>query len=124
MPPVHPGEILRDEMDERGLPADALAGSRKARLDEILPDLPRDRLKELCRVFGLDDSGREKAEFAARLMGHPAPPKGDGRAAPQPAARPICPTAPPKTDGRAAPQPEPAPSPPSIPDTPDLFPKS
>ncbi len=25
MPPVHPGEILRDEMDERGLPADALA---------------------------------------------------------------------------------------------------
>ena len=41
----------------------ALAGSRKARLDEILPDLPRDRLKELCRAFGLDDSGREKADL-------------------------------------------------------------
>ena len=102
---------------------DALAGSRKARLDEILPDLPRDRLKELCRTFGLDDSGREKAEIAARLMGHPALQKGDGRASPQPPARPIGPTAPPKTDGRAAPQPPPAPSPPSLPETPDLFPE-
>ncbi len=51
---------------------DALAASRKARLDEILPDLSRDRLKELCRAFGLDDSEREKADIAARLMGHSA----------------------------------------------------
>ena len=48
---------------------EALAASRKARLDEILPDLSRNRLKELCRAFGLDDSGREKAEIAARLIG-------------------------------------------------------
>ena len=48
---------------------EALAGSRKARLEEILPDLSRNRLKELCRAFGLDDSGREKAEIAARLIG-------------------------------------------------------
>ena len=78
---------------------DALTASRKARLDEILPDLPRDRLKELCRTFGLDDSGREKADIAARLIGNPAPPKNDGGAAPT----------------------EPAPSP--LSDTPDLLPE-
>ncbi len=81
---------------------DALAGSRKARLDEILPYLPRTRLKELCRAFGLDDSGREKAEIFARLIGNAA-----GNAAP------------PKSDGRAAPES----APPPIPDTPDLFPE-
>ncbi len=64
---------------------DALAGSRKARLEEILPYLSRDRLKELCRAFGLDDSGREKADIAARLIGDATPPKSDGRDAPQPA---------------------------------------
>ena len=98
---------------------DALAASRKARLDEILPDLPRDRLKELCRGFGLDDSGREKADIAARLMGHPASPKSDGRAAPQRAARPIGHPKPPKSDGSAPPQP----APPPITETPDLFPE-
>ena len=83
---------------------DALAGSRKARLDEILPDLSRNRLKELCRAFGLDDSGREKAEIAARLIGN-----STGNSAQ------------PETSGRPAPQP--APAPPPIPDTPDLFPE-
>ena len=72
---------------------DALAGSRKARLDEILPDLSRNRLKELCRTFGLDDSGREKAEIAARLIGNAtgsaAPPKNDTRAAPRPVPPPL-----------------------------------
>ena len=94
----------------------ALAASRKARLDEILPDLSRDRLKELCRAFGLDDSGREKAEIAARLIGHPAPPKSDGRAAPQRAARLIGHPKPPKSDGSAPPQP----APPPITEAPDL----
>ena len=97
---------------------DALGASRKARLDEILPDLPRDRLKELCRTFGLDDSGREKADIAARLIGHSAPPKSDGRAAPQRAARPIGHPKPPKSDGSA-----PQPTPPPLPDTPDPFPE-
>ena len=83
---------------------DALAGSRKARLDEILPDLSRNRLKELCRAFGLDDSGREKVEIAARLIGNTA-----GKAAPA------------KDGGDTAPQP--APSPPPLSDTPDLFPE-
>ena len=47
---------------------DALAGSRSARLDEILGDLYRDRLKELCRAFGLDDAGRKKVNLIARLL--------------------------------------------------------
>ena len=47
---------------------DALAGSRRARVDEILADLSRDRLKELCRALGLDDSGRKKADLVVRLM--------------------------------------------------------
>ena len=38
---------------------DALAGSRRAPLDEMLWELSPDRLKELCRAFDLDDSGRK-----------------------------------------------------------------
>ena len=48
---------------------DAIARSRKAHIGEILPELPRDRLKELCRAFDLDDSGRKKADLVARLVG-------------------------------------------------------
>ena len=47
---------------------DALARSRKARIDETLYDLSRDRLKEFCRTFDLDDSGRKKADLVARLV--------------------------------------------------------
>ena len=70
---------LRDNLDRYGLAVDdrrvksqlvdALARSRKARLDEMLLRLSRNRLKELCRVFGLDDSGRRKADLVARLVG-------------------------------------------------------
>lgn len=35
--------------------------------DGILPGLSLDRLKKLCRAFDLDDSGRRKADLAARL---------------------------------------------------------
>ena len=48
---------------------EAVARSRKARIGEILLDLSRDRLKELCRAFDLDDSGRKKADLVARLVG-------------------------------------------------------
>ena len=54
---------------------DALAHARKARIDEILQRLPRERLKELCRSFDLDDSGRKKADITARLLGPAATPK-------------------------------------------------
>ena len=48
---------------------DVVARSRKARIAEILLGLSRDRLKELCRAFELDDSGRRKSDLVARLAG-------------------------------------------------------
>ena len=60
------------EVDDRRIKAqlvDALARSRKARLDGMLLRLSRNRLKELCRAFDLDDAGRRKADLAARLVG-------------------------------------------------------
>ncbi|MFO1052218.1 MAG: class I SAM-dependent DNA methyltransferase [Planctomycetota bacterium] len=51
----------------------------------LLGDLPRDRLKELCRALDLDDSGREKALLIDRLVAEspsPArPSSGRGREA-------------------------------------------
>lgn len=46
---------------------DALASSRRARIQEGLLELTRDRLKELCRELEIDESGRRKADLAARL---------------------------------------------------------
>jgi type I restriction enzyme M protein len=46
---------------------EVIAASKKATLGEILPVIPRERLKELCRVFDLDDSGREKSTLIERL---------------------------------------------------------
>ena len=79
-------ELTRDELrtsiDSYELPVadrrvrahfvDALARSRKARLDKILHDLSRERLKELCRAFDLDDSSPRKADLTARLLGQAA----------------------------------------------------
>jgi type I restriction enzyme M protein len=57
---------------------ETIATSKRATLADILPALSRDRLKELCRVLGLDDSGREKAALIGRIAGakaaEPAPP--------------------------------------------------
>ena len=47
---------------------DALGRSREVHVARILQDLSRDRLKELCRAFDLDDSGRKKADLVARLV--------------------------------------------------------
>ena len=70
---------LRDNLDRFGLDVhdrrvrsqlvEALAGSRKARLDEMLWALSRDRLKALCRALDLDDSGRRKGDLIERLVG-------------------------------------------------------
>jgi type I restriction enzyme M protein len=58
----------KDRRAKDGL-IDAIAASKKATLIEILPDLSRDRLKELCRAFDLDDGGREKSALVDRLVG-------------------------------------------------------
>ncbi len=62
--------------------AEALASSRKAGLAEVLEELPRTRLKEICRALNLDDSGREKALLVARLTGKPPEPKPSGSRSP------------------------------------------
>ena len=58
MPPVHPGEILREEMDARGLSANAMAQAFDIPVDlitamlngkrEVTPDTAR----RLSRYFG------------------------------------------------------------------------
>jgi type I restriction enzyme M protein len=58
---------VRDEL------VDALAGSRKAHLADILGDMSRDQLKEICRALDIDDSGREKSVLIARLAGTAEP---------------------------------------------------
>ena len=65
---------------------DALAGSRRIRLDDLLQGLSRDRLKELCHAFDVDDSGRRKATLVARLVGPPAASKSGGGAEPSAAS--------------------------------------
>ena len=52
---------------------EAVAASKKATLAEVLPDLGRERLKELCAALGLDDGGREKAILIERLFGTAMP---------------------------------------------------
>ena len=48
---------------------EAIASSRKAKLDDILDTFKRDKLKGLCRSLGLDDSGKEKGVIIERLLG-------------------------------------------------------
>ena len=84
-------------VDDRRIKAqlvDALAGSRKVRLDEVLPELSRNRLKELCRAFSLDDSGRKKTDLVTRLVGPAAVLKTDGGQAPLAVSRPAAETPP------------------------------
>lgn len=67
---------------------DTVAASKKATLGEILPPLPRARLKELCQAFELDDSGKEKSVLIERLMGttKPEPAPKPARASKPPSA--------------------------------------
>jgi type I restriction enzyme M protein len=71
-------ELRVENRRAKGSLVEALAGSRKAGLAASLEDLSRNRLKEICRALGLDDSGREKAVLIARLAGDsPAPPAAE-----------------------------------------------
>ena len=79
---------------------DVLARSKKAKIEEILDELTRDTLKEICTDLGLDDSSREKAVIIDRLLGRddtPSPKREPSRRRnkvvhqeelPQPAAPP------------------------------------
>jgi hypothetical protein len=54
----HVGLEVRDRRVKDEL-VEALAASKKARIDEVLALLPRDSLKAACRALGLDDAGKE-----------------------------------------------------------------
>ena len=84
---------VHDRRARAGL-VEALAGSRKGGLAEVLEPLPRTRLKEICRALDLDDSGREKAVLVARLTGKASESK--------PAAAPASPVASPSAVPPAA----------------------
>lgn len=81
-------ELAVDDRRVRDQIIDTLARSKKARLSEILPDLKRARLQEICGSLGLDTSGREKSLLVDRLTGSPARSNGKGNGAPQPAKAP------------------------------------
>ena len=95
-------ELHVDDRRVKAQLVDVLAGSRKVRLDELLPELSRNRLKELCGAFKLDDSGRKKADLVARLVG-PAPVlKTGGGQAPPAVSRPAAETPVPKAGNQGA----------------------
>jgi len=68
-------ELSVPDRRRKALLVEAIEGVRFD-LREVLLGFSRDRLKELCRMLGLDDSGREKAVLVERLMG-----EGGGQAA-------------------------------------------
>ena len=61
-------ELQVDDGRVKAQLVDTLVKSGEVAVEEVLRDLYRDTLKELCRTFGLDDSGREKAPLVARLL--------------------------------------------------------
>ena len=48
---------------------EALGSSHRAAVPLMLESMSRDRLKELCRSLGLDDSGKQKAAIIERIVG-------------------------------------------------------
>ena len=95
-------ELHVDDRRVKAQLVDVLAGSRKVRLDELLPELSRNRLKELCGALSLDDSGRKKADLVARLV-VPAPVlKTGGSQAPPAVSRPAAETRAPKAGNQGA----------------------
>lgn len=56
-------ELSKDELVER------FANSRLVGLSDVLGALRRDELKTVCAKLGLNDKGRKKSAFVARLLG-------------------------------------------------------
>lgn len=61
-------ELAPKDRRTKDVLVESVAASRKATLAEILSDLSRDRLKELCRALDVDDGGREKGGLIDRLV--------------------------------------------------------
>lgn len=62
-------ELEAEDRRSRSAILDAIVRARRVELDAILETLSRDELKTICRHLGLDDSGREKAVIARRILG-------------------------------------------------------
>lgn len=84
-------EIPVADRRPKNLVRDAIAGARKLDFAAVLAELSRVELKDICRALGLDDSGKEKAGIAARILGAgedgpatppPPPPANADEAAP------------------------------------------
>ncbi len=109
-------ELARD-FDIEGLTGETkenvvktLARKRSIALEDFLERVSRDELKEICRKFGFDDTGREKAVLIDRITGKvkesdapkpkPAKPKPESERKPPKEAEPK------KTPAKAAKPPE------------------
>ncbi|MBK7538832.1 MAG: N-6 DNA methylase [Myxococcales bacterium] len=90
---------VRDRRVRQELIDAAAASSRKVALEVVIAAYPRDRLKELCRALGLDDSGKEKATLVDRLLGSERLDAAPADDTPAPAEKPA---AAPAKRGRAA----------------------
>ena len=66
-------DLTVEDRRRKDLLIDGIDRSHKAKAPDFLLDLPRNRLKEMCRGLGLDDSGRAKADIVARLVGRKPP---------------------------------------------------
>lgn len=62
-------KVVRAGVRSKEAFVDLLARSKRASYAKILASLRRDELKAICRAVGLDDSGKAKAEIAARILG-------------------------------------------------------
>ena len=79
---VLPAGRLRELLDAFALEVDnrrlrdslksALADGRRVKFSDVLGELSRDELKQMCDVLGLDDSGREKQKIIDRILGSEA----------------------------------------------------
>lgn len=62
------GLLVADRRRKSDL-VEALASSKKAKLDELLATLSRDTLKAGCRALDVSDGGKEKAVLLERILG-------------------------------------------------------
>ena len=66
---------------------DLLVRAKRASLEDVLANLKRDELKEICRTHDLNDGGKEKGQLIARILGSetdPTPPVAERAAPAQP----------------------------------------
>ncbi|KIG14291.1 Type I restriction-modification system, DNA-methyltransferase subunit M [Enhygromyxa salina] len=95
---------------------DALARARKLSFAELLHELSRDELKQICRAHDLDDSGRSKDPIIARILAGAEPPSASVPAQIEPAPAPA-----PRPSAKAPPMPTPTPPPAAVAEAPREF---